>query len=119
MNIVSKSNIDTGQQQREHRATNGRVQSNAGAVTVKHQLLNTDTNDENEHGRASGFQACRLGDLEMVKRLVNKDNCNDRETVGRKSSCLHFAAGFGRRLVCEYLLNECGADPSIKDEGYV
>ena len=64
------------------------------------------------------FQACRLGNLDLVKRLINKDNCNDkRETTGRRSSCLHFAAGFGRRDVCLYLLDECQADPSIKDEG--
>lgn len=63
------------------------------------------------------FLACRHGDLELVKRLIGKANCNERESSGRRSSCLHFAAGFGRRDVCDYLLNECGADPSIKDEG--
>lgn len=65
------------------------------------------------------FQACRLGNLELVRQLVGKANCDERETSNRRSSCLHFASGFGRRDVCEYLLDECGADPSVKDEGLV
>lgn len=67
----------------------------------------------------NAFQACRVGNLNLVKQLVDKANCNRKDTSGRKSSCLHFAAGFGRKEVCEYLLNECDADPSIKDEGYI
>ncbi|KAJ8366165.1 hypothetical protein SKAU_G00149960 [Synaphobranchus kaupii] len=50
------------------------------------------------------FEACRNGDLERVKKLINPDNVNSRDTAGRKSTPLHFAAGFGRRDVVDYLL---------------
>lgn len=43
------------------------------------------------------FEACRNGDVERVKRLVRPENVNSRDTAGRKSSPLHFAAGTGRR----------------------
>lgn len=39
------------------------------------------------------FEACRNGDLNKVKKLVNHHNVNARDTAGRKSSPLHFAAG--------------------------
>lgn len=39
------------------------------------------------------FEACRNGDLSRVKKLVNTQNVNARDTAGRKSSPLHFAAG--------------------------
>lgn len=39
------------------------------------------------------FEACRNGDVERVKRLVRPENVNGRDTAGRKSSPLHFAAG--------------------------
>lgn len=39
------------------------------------------------------FEACRNGDLAKVKKLVNAHNVNAKDTSGRKSSPLHFAAG--------------------------
>lgn len=39
------------------------------------------------------FEACRNGDLVRVKKLVTPQNVNARDTAGRKSSPLHFAAG--------------------------
>ena len=39
------------------------------------------------------FEACRNGDLCKVKKLVNTHNVNSKDTAGRKSSPLHFAAG--------------------------
>lgn len=43
------------------------------------------------------FDACKNGDLQKVKRfLVNsqqRDFVNSRDKEGRKSTCLHFAAG--------------------------
>lgn len=41
------------------------------------------------------FDACKHGDLQKVKRLVNsqRDFVNSRDKEGRKSTCLHFAAG--------------------------
>ncbi len=39
------------------------------------------------------FEACRSGDLERVKKLVCPVNVNSRDTAGRRSTPLHFAAG--------------------------
>lgn len=39
------------------------------------------------------FEACRSGDLERVKKLLSAENVNSRDTAGRKSTPLHFAAG--------------------------
>ncbi|CAK6983880.1 poly polymerase tankyrase-2-like [Toxotes jaculatrix], partial [Scomber scombrus] len=38
------------------------------------------------------FEACRSGDLERVHKLVTAENVNSRDTAGRKSTPLHFAA---------------------------
>ncbi|XP_070802584.1 poly [ADP-ribose] polymerase tankyrase-2 isoform X2 [Pituophis catenifer annectens] len=62
------------------------------------------------------FEACRNGDVERVKRLVRPENVNGRDTAGRKSSPLHFAAGFGRRDVVEYLL-QSGSNVHARDDG--
>ncbi|XP_069467433.1 poly [ADP-ribose] polymerase tankyrase-2 isoform X2 [Ambystoma mexicanum] len=62
------------------------------------------------------FEACRTGDVERVRRLVGTDNVNSRDTSGRRSSPLHFAAGFGRKDVVEYLL-ETGGNVHAKDDG--
>ena len=39
------------------------------------------------------FEACRNGDLNKVKKLISQHNVNAKDTAGRKSSPLHFAAG--------------------------
>ena len=39
------------------------------------------------------FEACKTGDLARVKKLVNPKTVNARDTAGRKSTPLHFAAG--------------------------
>ena len=70
---------------------------------------------QSEEGREL-FEACRNGDLSKVKKLVNTSNVNARDTAGRKSSPLHFAAGFGRKDVVEYLL-QCGANVHARDDG--
>ncbi|KAK7134316.1 hypothetical protein R3I93_017659 [Phoxinus phoxinus] len=62
------------------------------------------------------FEACRRGDLERVKKLVCPENVNSRDTAGRKSTPLHFAAGFGRRDVVDYLLLN-GANVHACDDG--
>ncbi|XP_030424301.1 poly [ADP-ribose] polymerase tankyrase-2 isoform X4 [Gopherus evgoodei] len=62
------------------------------------------------------FEACRNGDVERVKRLVRPESVNGRDTAGRKSSPLHFAAGFGRKEVVEYLL-QSGANVHARDDG--
>lgn len=62
------------------------------------------------------FDACRNGDINKVRRLISTQNVNARDTQGRKSTPLHFAAGFGRKDVVEYLL-QCGANVHAKDDG--
>ncbi|XP_064175642.1 poly [ADP-ribose] polymerase tankyrase-2 isoform X2 [Anguilla rostrata] len=62
------------------------------------------------------FEACRNGDLERVKKLITPENVNSRDTAGRKSTPLHFAAGFGRRDVVDYLLQN-GANVHARDDG--
>lgn len=39
------------------------------------------------------FEACKAGDLPKVKKLVTPQTVNARDTAGRKSTPLHFAAG--------------------------
>jgi len=39
------------------------------------------------------FEACKSGHLERVRDLVTSANVNARDTAGRRSSPLHFAAG--------------------------
>lgn len=39
------------------------------------------------------FEACRSGDLDRVQKLLTPQNVNSRDTAGRKSTPLHFAAG--------------------------
>lgn len=39
------------------------------------------------------FEACKHGDVPRVRNLVSAQNVNARDTAGRKSSPLHFAAG--------------------------
>ncbi|XP_053367381.1 poly [ADP-ribose] polymerase tankyrase-2-like isoform X2 [Clarias gariepinus] len=62
------------------------------------------------------FEACRSGELERVKKLLTAETVNSRDTAGRKSTPLHFAAGFGRRDVVSYLLQH-GANVHARDDG--
>ncbi|XP_055746686.1 poly [ADP-ribose] polymerase tankyrase-2-like isoform X2 [Salvelinus fontinalis] len=77
--------------------------------------LGVDTPGSGEPNREI-FEACRNGDVERVRRLVTPENVNSRDTAGRKSTPLHFAAGFGRRDVVDYLLQN-GANVHARDEG--
>ncbi|XP_072095407.1 poly [ADP-ribose] polymerase tankyrase-2 isoform X1 [Mobula birostris] len=62
------------------------------------------------------FEGCRNGDVARVKKLLKADNVNARDTAGRKSTPLHFAAGFGRKDVVEFLL-QSGANVHARDDG--
>ena len=64
------------------------------------------------------WEACRTGDISRVRDLLSGhgSSINARDINGRRSTPLHFAAGFGRREVVEYLL-EIGGDVSASDEG--
>jgi tankyrase len=39
------------------------------------------------------FEACKCGDLTKVRSMVDSTNVNARDTAGRRSTPLHFAAG--------------------------
>ncbi|XP_078251401.1 uncharacterized protein LOC144590911 [Rhinoraja longicauda] len=62
------------------------------------------------------FEGCRSGDVARVKRLLKADNVNARDTAGRRSTPLHFAAGFGRKDVVDFLLQN-GANVHARDDG--
>lgn len=44
------------------------------------------------------FEACKTGDLVKIKKLITSHTVNARDTAGRKSTPLHFAAGTLRCL---------------------
>ena len=56
----------------------------------------------------------------LVQKLVTTHphavNCRDLD--GRHSTPLHFAAGYNRKTIVEFLLKH-GADVHAKDKGYV
>lgn len=83
------------------------------------------------------FEACKTGDLIKVKKLLTPQNVNEigelrprnldprtpimggfsfTDTAGRRSTALHFASGYGRKDVVEYLLAN-GAHIAAKDDG--
>ncbi|XP_015178417.1 PREDICTED: tankyrase-2 isoform X3 [Polistes dominula] len=62
------------------------------------------------------FEACKTGDLSRVKALVTPKTVNARDTAGRKATPLHFAAGYGRIDVVEFLLS-AGASIQARDDG--
>ena len=39
------------------------------------------------------FEACKEGNMDVVRKLVSQTTVNSRDSGGRKSTPLHFAAG--------------------------
>ncbi|XP_017772298.1 PREDICTED: tankyrase [Nicrophorus vespilloides] len=62
------------------------------------------------------FEACKTGDIARVRKLITPQTVNARDTAGRKSTPLHFAAGYGRKDVVEFLLST-GASIQARDDG--
>lgn len=62
------------------------------------------------------FEACKCGDVGRVRSMVDSTNVNARDTAGRRSTPLHFAAGYGRREAVEHLLS-VGANVHARDDG--
>ena len=51
------------------------------------------------------FEACRVGEVSKVKKLVTNQTVNARDSAGRKSSPLHIAAGLSSWPVnCIYVM---------------
>lgn len=44
-------------------------------------------------GKPDLFEACKEGNMDVVRKLVNQNTVNSRDSGGRKSTPLHFAAG--------------------------
>ncbi|KAI6653204.1 Tankyrase-1-like [Oopsacas minuta] len=63
------------------------------------------------------FEASRRGEMTKIQKLVSQQiDINAKDMNGRKSTALHFAAGFGRRDTVECLLSN-GAQVNTKDDG--
>ncbi len=64
------------------------------------------------------LEASKSGEIEIVRTILNSHphlvNCRDVD--GRQSTPLHFAAGYNRLDVVDFLLSR-GADPHAKDKG--
>ena len=78
-----------------------------------------DPPQENGDVESQLLEASKSGDLEQVQRVLGSfphiANCRDLD--GRHSTPLHFASGYNRVSVVEYLL-QLGADVHAKDKGY-
>ena len=55
--------------------------------------------------------------MSLSQKLCTPQTVNCRDLDGRHSTPLHFAAGYNRVAVVEYLLQN-GADVHAKDKGY-
>ncbi|XP_016403316.1 tankyrase-2-like, partial [Sinocyclocheilus rhinocerous] len=89
------------------------------------QLANESIQEILQEGACTGnsdtdrqlLEASKSGDLEVVKKLCTLQNVNCRDVEGRQSTPLHFATGYNRVAVVEYLLQH-GADVHAKDKGF-
>uniref|UniRef100_A0A8C4R2Z1 Poly [ADP-ribose] polymerase n=1 Tax=Eptatretus burgeri TaxID=7764 RepID=A0A8C4R2Z1_EPTBU len=70
----------------------------------------------NSDGEHQLLEAAKAGDLETVKQLCTAQSVNCRDMEGRHSTPLHFAAGYNRVGVVEFLLQH-SADVHAKDKG--
>lgn len=67
-------------------------------MAVRRALLNasmeplSSSNNTNDPLRDL-FEACKTGDIVRVRKLITSQTVNARDTAGRKSTPLHFAAG--------------------------
>lgn len=66
-------------------------------MAVRRALLNASmeplsSNNTNDPLRDL-FEACKTGDIVRVRKLITSQSVNARDTAGRKSTPLHFAAG--------------------------
>lgn len=62
------------------------------------------------------LEAAKEGSLEVLQQLVTPESVNCQDMEGRKSTPLHFAAGYNRKEIVEFLLEQ-KADVGKKDKG--
>lgn len=67
---------------------------------MKHQLL----------------ESARSGNEDRLMQYLTPLNCNIAASDGRKSTCLHLAAGYNRLKIVQILLQH-GADVHARDKG--
>lgn len=65
----------------------------------------------------SDFLWSSLDIVFLFQKLLTPQNVNCKDTDGRNSTPLHFAAGYNRVEIVEYLLKN-GANVHAKDKGY-
>ncbi|KAG8040195.1 hypothetical protein G9C98_000765 [Cotesia typhae] len=98
------------------------VESSSGSLGNQHSSTPITSSLTSSNAIASSdplqelFDACKNGDLPRIKKLVTQKTVNARDTSGRKSTPLHFAAGYGRREIVEFLLS-AGASIQARDDG--
>ena len=83
------------------------------------EITNTDTQNKSKNSdlELQLFEACRRGEMTKIQKLVGQQvDINAKDLNGRKSTALHFAAGFGRRDAVECLLSH-GARVNTQDDG--
>jgi len=101
-------------------SSNGRQNRIPTSLPSRRSSVASTFMDSGPHDNDSGrelFEACRTGDVSRVRFLIqNGWDVNMRDTAGRKSTPLHFAAGFGRKDIVKYLL-DAGADVHARDDG--
>ncbi|XP_065071133.1 poly [ADP-ribose] polymerase tankyrase-2-like isoform X2 [Rhopilema esculentum] len=99
--------------------SDGPVPSSNNRSSSRRDVFNAsrDVVGDPDDNRRELFEACRTGDVNKVVSLVqNRWSVNMRDTAGRKSTPLHFAAGFGRKDIVDFLLQH-GADVHARDDG--
>ena len=58
------------------------------------------------------FEACKSGDVIRVRAMVDSSNVNARDTAGRRSTPLHFAAGNSQ---CGYIFSHFPATQILRE----
>ena len=133
-NIVSLQGYTAGQLATEsgiikllsdHDPTGGPAASSGNGGQTATSAAGTNTTQASGGGGGGGadieyqlLEAAKAGDLELVKKIVADHShiVNCRDLDGRHSTPLHFAAGYNRVGVVEFLLSK-GADVHAKDKG--
>ncbi len=69
-----------------------------------------------EYRKSELLESAKLGNEEKLLQLCSPLNINSHANDGRRSTCLHLAAGYNRISIVKILLNK-GADVHSRDKG--